>query len=113
MHIYEHKDPSNYLFAENKFNIIINKEHFTPGETIQGKIVIDLAKTVKAKSLKISLKYLKEFIPKKIGEYRSYQVYNQDLIIKGEKEYLKESYDFSITIPEDVLIKANNWWNNY
>jgi hypothetical protein len=113
MHINEHKDPSNYLFKNNKFEINLDKDHFFPGETIKGKITIDLAKQVKAKSLILRLLCKKEYIPKAIGEYQSHVVYNQKLLIKGQKIFYKDSYNFKLIIPEDVLLQANNWFKKY
>ena len=100
------------MFDKGKIDIEMQRNHYTAGDIIVGRVSLTLKKPVKAKELSISL----------IGEQTSTQVggmigsgnrststehtriYDFKQQIDGEKEYIKESdYGFEIKIPADIL----------
>jgi len=114
MHTVEHRDPSGYGSSNNIFEIALDKSDFSPGDTIEGKILVELERPVKAKSLKVALvgnRIIKQYS----GSNSFAQIYTfhkSEVFLGGESEYSKNTYSFDIQIPSDILIKAENWKEN-
>ena len=97
-------------FGRGKFEVILEKFNYSPGETIKGKISFKLKKPTKAKKLKVAL--IGEKITTRMerdsrGRMGSKQdktyVYNFEMPLDGEKEYTEGEYDFQIKIPKNIL----------
>jgi hypothetical protein len=105
------------LFGGEKITLTLEKYDYIPGDTIKGKIKLNLKKPVQARKLSVA------FIGKKIShqssasvagiavgasggrnrsKHSSQIIYNFDMPIDGEKEYQKEEYPFEIKIPTDL-----------
>ena len=90
-------------FGEGKVDIVLEKNSFKKGETIKGKVVLDLKKPKKAKELRIKL-FAERETSRTDSKGRRVKkkevVYSFPLQLGGEKEYSSGSYDFEITVPE-------------
>lgn len=96
--------------GRGKIDISLEKFNFSPGETIKGKVFLELKNPIQAKQLKINLAGLKTTTrPVTTAEgHRSTEtnkdfIYHFDMPLDGEKEYLKGEYPFEIKIPADIL----------
>jgi len=92
-------------FGKGKFEIILEKYNFSPGETIKGRILMKLKKPTQAKALKVGL-----VGEKKTTQYRKTSssqskthFFDFEMPLDGEKEYLEGEYNFEIKIPSSVL----------
>ena len=97
-------------FGRGKFEVILEKFNYSPGETITGKVSFKLKKPTKAKKLKVAL--IGEKITTRMerdskGRMTSRKdkayVYDFEMPLDGEKEYTEGEYDFQIKIPENIL----------
>jgi hypothetical protein len=98
-----------FSFLKGKIDIVLEKFDFSPGETIKGKVLIDLKKSIKAKGLKIGfygIKIIRERITTARGapttRTRKEFIHKFEIPLDGEKEYLKGEYPFEIKIPENI-----------
>ena len=98
-----------FEFLRGKIDIVLEKFDFSPGETINGKVVINLKKPIKAKGLKIGfygIKIIKEKVTSERGtpttRTRKEIIHKFEIPLGGEKEYLKGEYPFEIKIPENI-----------
>ncbi len=97
-----------FEFLRGKIDVILVKFRFSPGETIKGKILIDLKKPIKAKQLKIGfygVKIFTERVQTQNGiETRTRRefIHKFEMPLDDEKEYLKGEYPFEIKIPENI-----------
>ena len=98
-----------FEFLRGKIDISLEKFNFSPGETIKGKVVINLKKPIKAKRLKIGfyeIKIIKEKVTSERGtpttRTRKEIIHKFEISLGGEKEYLKGEYPFEIKIPENI-----------
>jgi len=97
-------------FDRGKIEISLEKFNFSPGEIIKGKVSIELKKPILAKQLKIGLFGLK-IITRRVTtpkgtpstETRKEFIYQFEMPLDGEKEYLKGEYPFEIKIPANIL----------
>jgi len=101
-------------FGKGKIEISLEKFNFSPGETIQGKVSIELKKPILAKQLKIGFFGLKTTTrqvttPKGIPSTQTRKdfIYQFEIPLDGEKEYSKGEYPFEIKIPADILQKTS------
>lgn len=93
------------LFGADKIKLNLEKHNFKPGETITGNISLNLKKPVKARDITVSLiGRIKERYRNSQGHtsYRTVDVYNFDIPIRGEGDYQKETFNFEIKIPDDI-----------
>jgi len=92
-------------FGRGNIEVILEKYNYSPGETIEGKIILKLKKPIRAKKLKVGLRGEKK--TKEIGEKPPEQkktfIFNFEMPLDKEKEYFKGEYDFEIKIPKNVL----------
>ncbi len=96
--------------GRGKLEILLEKFNFFPGETIKGKLILELKKPILAKELKIGLFGLKittrqvtSFKGTPTTQTRKDFIYRFEMPLDGEKEYLKGEYPFEIKIPENIL----------
>jgi len=97
------------VFDKGRIEVAIPKTHFTPGDTISGKVSLTLKKPVKAKEMCISL--IGEQTTTRGGglaggerKEEKERFYNFKVSLDGEKEYDKGGdYPFEIKIPADIL----------
>ena len=94
--------------GEKKIEVILDKFNFSPGETIKGKVILKLKKPVRAKQLKVGLRG--EKITENIRtagskrthhEEKSY-IYNFEMPLDKEKDYLEGEYSFEIKVPTNL-----------
>ena len=97
-------------FGRGKFEVILEKFNYSPGETITGKVSFKLKKPTKAKKLKVALigeKMTTRMTKDSKGKMTSRQdktyVYNFEMPLDGEKEYTEGGYEFQIKIPENIF----------
>lgn len=100
------------MFGKGKINFVLHKTGYAPGDTISGKVDLQLKKPVKARGMNISL----------IGEQKTTQrkgitgsqgmsattqtirIYDFKQQLDTEKEYNQgREYSFEIKIPADIL----------
>ena len=100
-----------FEFLRGKIDLILVKFRFSPGESIEGKVLIDLKKPIKARQLKIGFYGLKIFTERvqtqKGTETRTRKefIHKFEMPLDGEKEYFKGEYFFEIKIPEDIQVE--------
>jgi len=96
-------------FGKKQIDVILEKFNFSPGDTIRGKVSLTLDKPVYAKQLRVAL--IREKISTRMerrSDGRTYPkeektyIYNFQMPLDGEKEYLKGEYTFEIKIPMNV-----------
>lgn len=105
------------LFGPEKIMLSLEKYDYKPGETIKGTVKLQLKKPLNARKLEVG------FIGRKIeqqsgirvgispGSHKTgYQkttqystVYDFQMPLSGEQEYLEGTYPFEIKIPENIL----------
>jgi len=97
------------MFGKGKIDIQIQKFNFSPGETIDGSVILKLNKPVKAKAVSIELIGIRKDSRMNLSKGRSSS--SSDIIfsfkqpLDGEKEYpaSEVSYKFQIKIPANIL----------
>jgi hypothetical protein len=101
-----------FEFLRGKIDIVLEKFSFSPGETIKGKVLIDLKKPTRARQLKIGfygLRIIKERITDARGNpmirTRREFIHKFEMPLDGEKEYQKGEYQFEIKIPQDIKVE--------
>jgi len=104
MHIIEHRES-----IANKITIKLNKDIYSPGEKITGKLNLEFSRPVKAQSLKVAFIAEKIFTQSSNEESRHYRFYNHEETLDGEKAYESSTYDIILQIPSDLLIKSNDF----
>jgi len=105
-------------FGKGKIKVLIDNFNFSPGETVSGKISVELKKPILAKQLKIGLIGLETSTRTQMGpgfgiggrrrsgishQRTRNTVYSFYMPVGGEKEYSKGEYQFEIKIPTDIL----------
>jgi len=106
------------LFGKEKITLELEKYNYSPGETIKGKVKLNLKKPVTARKLEVA------FIGRKVQKQSSASVagmaamatgnrahskteyttiFDFKMPLSGEKEYHNEEYPFEIKIPSDIL----------
>jgi len=104
------------LFGPDKITLTLEKYNYTPGETIKGKIKLNLKKPIEARKLEVA------FIGNKIDKQSSAsvvgmaaggnrhsssshhtKVFDFKMPVDGEKEYHNQEYPFEIKIPDNIL----------
>ena len=91
--------------GEKKIEVILDKFNFSPGETIKGKVILKLKKPVKAKQLKVGLRgektteNLRTVSGKPTTRQKKSYIYNFEMPLDREKDYLEGEYSFEIKIP--------------
>jgi len=107
---------------KEKIKIELEKDTFSPGENIRGKIILKLNKPIQAKGLILTFvgqKYRKGMASYFLGKKRIYHIsslgrntynfFKEELQIDAEKEYYRTVYSFEYKIPGDILLEAENW----
>ncbi len=95
--------------SKRKIDIEIPKFNFSPGEVIEGKVILKPNKPIKAKAFTIELAGIRRSSSLNVskGKHSSSSdiVFNFQQPLDGEKEYPASdlSYKFQIKIPQNVL----------
>ena len=103
-----------FNFGKGKIRLAVNKFNFSPGDTVTGKVSLELKKPLLAKQLRVSLIGIETSSRTSVGfgasrrrgissSRRKDVVYRFDMPISGEKEYLQGDYPFEMQIPADTL----------
>ncbi len=97
-------------FGAGKIDISLEKFNFLPGETIKGRVSFELKKPTLAKKLRVTLNGVRitTYLEKRLNRPPTRQtrkdfIHRFELVLDGEKEYLKGEYPFEIKIPANVL----------
>jgi hypothetical protein len=102
------------LFSKGTIEVQLKKYNFKPGEEIEGTVRVDLKKPTPGKELVVS------FVGQRIDNYMSTKgalsnspkvssnkkvqnVHSFEQPLSGSQEYHKNSYEFTILIPPDIL----------
>ena len=95
-------------FGEGKVEVILEKNNFKKGETIKGKVVLDLPKPKKAKELRVKLYAEREVWKLSGGKRRKSKevMFSYPMKLGGEKEYVSGEYEFEIMIPKTPEVEA-------
>jgi hypothetical protein len=105
------------LFGPEKILLHIEKFDYKPGETIKGTVKLQLKKPLNARKLEVGLigRKIEQQSGIRIGlspgsPKTGYQkttqystVYDFQIPLSGEQEYLEGMYPFEIKIPENIL----------
>ncbi|MCD6237615.1 MAG: hypothetical protein J7K13_06675 [Thermoplasmata archaeon] len=107
---------------KEKIKIELEKDTFSPGENIRGRIILKLDKPLQAKGLILTFvgqKYRKGLASYFLGRWRIYHIkslgwgfynfFKEELQIDTEKEYYGMIYPFEYKIPQNILLEAENW----
>ncbi len=95
--------------GKGKIDLTLSKQNFMPGETITGNLILKLKKPILAKKLVVNLIGKKHVTQRMSGRRgvstnrRSITIYEFELALGKEKEYLKEQHPFEIKIPANIL----------
>jgi hypothetical protein len=97
-------------FWKGKIELILEKHSYSAGETIKGDIHLKLKKPIKARKIEIRLLGQEKITTRHVssgGGYHTrthtYTICDVKIPLDGEKEYMKEDYNFELPIPPDVL----------
>jgi len=101
MHVVEHRE-----LVANKIKIILDREKYSAGDTIDGKVQFEFTRPVKANVLKVA--FIAEKSSTQSINQESYKeiFYQDEKILSHENYYGNATYDFSIKIPNDIFIKS-------
>ncbi len=100
--------------SKGKISINLDKMEYSPGETITGKVVLNLKKTVQAKALNIGLMGEKSNV--KYGGNRnnrtqrtSGKIFDFSKPLAGEGNYPvgEKIVEFQLKIPQDILTQSS------
>ena len=103
MHVVEHGE-----FIAGKILITLDKNSYSPGEIIFGKLKLEFTRPVKAKSLKVAFIAEKILTQSSSSESKNLIFYNYEKTLDGEKTYKSETYDIVLQIPKDLLVISND-----
>jgi len=90
---------------EGKITIELEKDNFSRGETITGKVILALKKKINADELTIGLICTKIVTtsPNPPNRAMAFEIFNSSVKIDGKKTYEGEkTYEFKIEVPSDV-----------
>ncbi|MEK7607059.1 MAG: hypothetical protein AAB444_02595 [Patescibacteria group bacterium] len=94
-----------------KINITLEKYNFAPGETVAGKVFVELKKPTIAKRLNLALMGVRETTSRVKNSRgassmatRSDFIHNFEMPLKEEGEYQSGEYSFEVKIPSDVSV---------
>ena len=93
--------------GEGKIDLVIDKMNYAYGETIKGKLKLDLPKPTKAKELRVELFAIKNvrenYYDSRTHGQRTRSVdriiYSFKLSLGGDQEYITKEYDFELKTP--------------
>jgi len=112
-------------FGKGKIENTLDKFNYKPGETIKGKVSLELKKPMKAKRLKLFF-YGEKTTRVPVGsagpgygssgirigagsaggyENRTVRIYSFEKDLDGEKEYTNAEYKFEVAIPQNITTK--------
>ncbi|MFA5050400.1 MAG: sporulation protein [Candidatus Micrarchaeia archaeon] len=80
-----------------KIDLILNKTAFLPGEEIEGKIILNLKKPIKARELKVTLYSKERSISNKKNTIKTKNIHS--IKVSGGLEYSSGEFDFKLPIP--------------
>ncbi|MEM5778035.1 MAG: hypothetical protein QXD43_04375 [Candidatus Aenigmatarchaeota archaeon] len=95
-------------FNKKQIDVFIEKFNFSPGEVIKGKVILNLNKPIHAKALKVGLRGEKivdttTITPSKVNvRHDKACIFNFEMPLEGEKDFLKGEYDFEIKVPTNL-----------
>ncbi len=102
-------------FGKGKIEINLPSYNYSPGDTIDGTVILKLNAPIKAKGIKIrilgnrkSSNIKSSAVPSSANRTNNSIVYDFTQPLDGEIEYSGESsYNFKIKIPKNVLTEPN------
>lgn len=98
------------LFGAPKITLTLEKYSFNPGDIAKGAISLNLKKPIYARKLFVSLEGWRRtsHMTSKGSRTNWQKVYDFDMPISGEKEYMKDTIPFELQIPPDILNPRNS-----
>jgi hypothetical protein len=94
--------------GEKKIEIVLEKFNYSPGENIKGKVILKLKNPTRAKQLRVGLRGEKttEVLRTSGGGTSPHQeksyIYNFEMPLDNEKDYLEGEYSFEIKVPANL-----------
>lgn len=86
--------------GEGKIDVFLDKNTFSNGETIRGRLKLELIGSKKAKELRIELR-AERTVSSGRGKRRNEIVYSFVLVLDGEHEYNgAKDYNFEVSLPK-------------
>ena len=98
-------------FSKGDLHLTLNKRQFSPGETVEGTVRLELNKAIEATALRVRLYATKRTKTRRTSDSgtktssRSEIFYDFTIDLDGEREYLPSEtneYPFQITIPKHL-----------
>lgn len=97
--------------GKGKIELFLDKVNYTPGETINGRLVLKLNKPLESRELRVSFYGLKKETQNKYNSQQKRNVtsthyitvYEFRVSLGAQSEYYQGEYLFSIKIPEDLI----------
>lgn len=99
--------------GKGKIRIDLDKSDFSPGETIKGKVSLEIKKSIPARQLKVTLVGIRittqQIITQKgpTTKTKRSTIHHSENSLAEEKQYFKGEYPFKIKIPADILQKSS------
>ena len=107
-----------YNNSRGTISILLDKYQFNRGDKVTGKITVNLKKIIHAEKLTVSLKAVKDTM-KRSNNFTQQGMQNQstdqlavifnfEMPIDGEKDYLQQEYPFELSIPANADTGMNS-----
>lgn len=93
-------------FWKGKIELKMEKYKFSPGDVIEGDLVLSLKKPTKAREITIRLigeEKIRERNRDENYETKTVRFFDLKIPLDGESEYSKGSYPFKVPIPNDLF----------
>ena len=97
------------ILPPGKMRIELEKLEFHPGESVKGKVVLDMKKPMSAKDLTVRVvgqEIIKQRRMTSKGstiDTDTHTIFKFEKVLGSEQEYVSTSYDFDIAIPQNML----------
>jgi|GEM_PF-1099878 hypothetical protein len=114
---------SIYNKSRGTISVVLDKYQFMRGEKVTGKVVVNLKKVIHAQKLSVSVVATKQITERQVNLVRTpannpggmpqqdrtnnITLFEFELPLDGEKDYLQAEYTFEITIPQDAAMSGS------
>ena len=117
---------SIYNKSRGTISIVLDKYQFMRGDKVTGKVVVNLKKVIHAQKITVSLNASKEIMERNINPQSAVNnmnnvqmmqnqnrnqtetIFQFEMPLDGEKDYLQAEYPFEITIPQDAAATGSS-----
>jgi hypothetical protein len=92
-------------FGKKEIEVTLDGYNYSPGETVTGKVAVNLKKPVEARQLKVSLIGIgkRTSLGMNVSSRQTSQIFDFKMPLDGEKTYTSGEYSFKIKIPANML----------